>query len=153
MRKELELENFCKESFATEILIFYFSMLDKELSYESKHVLENLVLLEHGPVHVKFWKGVKVSTATIADLFNDTRFPSNPSSSGFLDNFDSPYSIGNYYGLQMWSYFMAPETGQYVFHSACDDHCQVFLSPSDREADKKLIINQQGWSRQYKYDQ
>jgi len=107
---------------------------------------------EQGPVHAKFWKDVKVSTSTIADLLNDTRFPSNPSSSGFLDNFDSPYSIGSHYGLQMWSYFMAPETGQYIFHSACDDYCQVFLSTSDREADKKLIINQQGWSPQYKYD-
>ena len=146
-----------RQIFAKKVLILKylkskFRCWAKELSYKSKRVIENLLLLEQGPVHAKFWKDVKVSTSTIADLLNDTRFPSNPSSSGFLDNFDSPYSIGSHYGLQMWSYFMAPETGQYIFHSACDDYCQVFLSTSDREADKKLIINQQGWSPQYKYD-
>ena len=96
---------------------------------------------------------MKLQTKTIADLLNDTRFPNNPTYSGFLDNFDSPYSIGYNYGVQLWTYFMAPESGLYTFYSACDDVCQVLLSSSDREEDKKMIINQKGWSRQYTYDQ
>ena len=108
---------------------------------------------EKGPVHAKLWTNVKLATKSIADILNDTRFPNNPSVSGFLDNFDSPYSMGSRFGLQMWSYFVAPESGLYTFYSACDDVCQVFLSSTDREADKKMIIFQKGWSRQYKYDQ
>ena len=111
-----------------------------------------LIILERGPVHVRFWKNIKLSSYTTDDLSNDSRFPNEPSSSGSLDNFDSPFDMGKHFGLQMWSYFMAPETGKYIFYSACDDCCKVYLSTSDREADKKLIIDQKTWSPQYKYD-
>ena len=89
---------------------------------------------------------------TIDDLLNDVRFPNNPTSTGVLDNFDSPSSIGNNYGILLWTYFKAPETGMYTFHSACDDTCQIFLSTNDQEADKQKIVDQKGWSRQYQFD-
>ena len=89
----------------------------------------------------------------ISDLINDVRFPNNPTSTGFLDNMDSPYLLGEHYGILLWSHFAAPETGMYTFYAACDDYCQVFLSTSDQEKDKKKIIDVKGWTKQYKYDQ
>lgn len=114
---------------------------------------EKIAFLGSGPVHVKMWTNVKAVTNAIKDFTNDVRFPRNPSSTGVLDNFDSPYGMGgNNYGLLLWSYFVPPETGWYTFYSACDDVCQVFLSTTDQASDKKKIIDQKGWSNQYQFD-
>ena len=107
--------------------------------------------IAHGPVHEKFFNSLNVSTKSLAALTTDVRFPNNPTSSGFLDNFDSPYEMGDNYGVQLYSYFNAPETGLYTFFAACDDFCQIFLSNSSLEKDKKEIINVQGWTSRYQY--
>ena len=107
---------------------------------------------ENGPVHAKLWDNVKTKGYSINDFLSDVRFPNNPTSTGFLDNFDSPYDIGDDYGLLLWTYFKAPESGMYTFYSACDDYCQIFLSTTDQEADKKKIIDQKGWASQYQWE-
>eukprot|EP00795_Rhopilema_esculentum_P015280 gene15280-6491_t len=112
----------------------------------------SLYKIEHGPVHADVWFNLNFVNLRMTDFTSDTRFPSNPTTSGYLDNFDSPYSLGSNYGLRLWSYFAAPESGMYTFYAACDDFCQIFLSPTVYEKDKKKIIDVQGWTSPYQYD-
>ncbi|XP_065054894.1 uncharacterized protein LOC135683537 isoform X1 [Rhopilema esculentum] len=118
----------------------------------AKRIQTVLSKIAHGPVHSKYWSGIAKVNNSIADLTNDDRFPSNPTYTGYLHNFDSPYGIGNSYGLQLWSYFVAPETGMYTFYAACDNYCQVFLSPNTLEKDKRKIIDMKAVTSVYQYD-
>eukprot|EP00794_Sanderia_malayensis_P020639 gene20639-22674_t len=115
-------------------------------------VFQNFFKLARGPVHTKFWNSVKVAKWDMSDLTSDVRFPGNPTSKGRLDNFDSPYDLDGNYGLQMVSYFVAPETGMYTFEMACDDFCQLFLSNSSASKDKVKIVDVRGWTSQYQYN-
>ena len=131
------------------------SMLNSVLA-DRVHCYDIIVMLpfyfsERGPVHANLWQNVMLATRSLAGFLNDWRFQHNATVIGSLDNFDSPYNIGNNYALQMWSYFLAPEAGLYTFYSACDDMCQVFLSSTDRKEDKEMIIFQKGWTPQYDY--
>lgn len=111
------------------------------------------LIAEKGKVHTKYWGNLVKTYQNISDLTKDVRFPNQPTSTGYLDNMDSPYLLGEHYGILLWSYFAAPETGMYTFYAACDDACRVFLSTTDQEKDKKKIIDVKGWTQQYKYDQ
>ena len=102
-------------------------------------------------MHTKFWSNV-VKSFSIAALTNDVRFPINPTLTGYLHNYESPVDIENYYGLQLWSYFAAPETGLYTFYASCDNYCQIFLSPNTLEKDKRKIIDVKEWTNPYQYD-
>ena len=83
-------------------------------------------------------------------MASDARFPRTPTVSRRLDNFDSG-SIGSQYGLRLWSYFIAPQTGEYKFVAACDDACKVLLSTDATEANKKEIIHSD-WTSQYQWN-
>ncbi len=108
--------------------------------------------LARGPVHTKFWDSVKVKDWKMTSLTSDVRFPNNPKSQGYIDNFDSPYALGDNYGIQLITYFVAPESGFYTFEAACDDICQIFLSNSSLAKDKEKIIDVRGWTSLYQYD-
>ena len=95
------------------------------------------------------WTNIDVKIPDLGALTKDIRFPNNPTSEGFLDNFDSPYGIGDKYGLQLHSIFVAPETGYYIFMVACDDACIVYLTVASQSKKKILEVNQ--WSSRYEW--
>lgn len=49
----------------------------------------------------------------VIDLTSNANFPNNPTSVEVIDNFDSPFNVGDNYGSRVRGYFVAPETGDY----------------------------------------
>lgn len=46
----------------------------------------------------------------------------------------------------MSGYLIAPTTGNYTFHVAGDDFCQLWLSPTASEFAKQKIASLDGWA-------
>ena len=71
--------------------------------------------------------------ASVADLESSDRFPSVPSQTNFIDTFCA-YNPPNldYYGQRLRSFFRAPETGNYIFQTSCDDACQLWVSDDEQ---------------------
>ncbi len=102
---------------------------------------------------MKFWSSLKLVNSSVVDLTSDVRFPNNPTHTGYTDNFEMPDCMGDKYGAQLSSYFVAPETGLYTFFAACDDYCQVlFSSTSALKKDAKAIITVPAYTSRFKYD-
>ena len=110
-----------------------------------------LFFTENGAVHASFFNEISTDT-TLETLPNDPRFPHNPTVSGFLDNLDTPEYYSSEYALRIWTYLVAPRTGDYVFYVAGGDKMQVSLSTDSSEANKKVIITRNGWTSRYQYD-
>ncbi|XP_057304821.1 uncharacterized protein LOC130641845 isoform X1 [Hydractinia symbiolongicarpus] len=106
--------------------------------------------LANGPVVANYFNNIKDSA--FANLTADPRYPNSPTASGFIDNFDSAANVGGNYGLQLHSYFVAPQSGFYKFVAACDNVCQVYLSTNSDPANKANIITVTSYTSRYQYN-
>ena len=78
---------------------------------------------------------------SVDELMASSFFPDGGSHTGRLDNFDAAIHITEYYGILMQVYFIAPQTGAYIFRATSDDDSKVFLSTSSSEATKTMIVH------------
>nr|XP_047124368.1 protein PF3D7_1417600 isoform X2 [Hydra vulgaris] len=85
-------------------------------------------------------------------LYHSDKFPKQPSLKDVIDNFDAPTQVGYHYGQLLWGWFLAPMDGEYIFYSACDDACDIYLSPNERKDHIKKIIAQKQWSHHNEFD-
>ena len=84
-------------------------------------------------------------------LFKDDRYPDKPTLSGVFYNLDTPTNLGENYALRIWTYIVAPATGDFTFYGSGDDEMLVRLSNDTNEANKDMIIKSE-WSSRYQYD-
>lgn len=65
-----------------------------------------------------------------------------PSSTTFIDSLDVPlnWNLANI-GRRLRTYFLAPETGSYIFYLACDDVCELKLSTDEKLENLVTLIN------------
>jgi PA14 domain/Bacterial TSP3 repeat len=85
--------------------------------------------------------GAKVEALTLSQ-----KFAGPAESSEFIFAAETPAYRGDNYGVRMSGYVIAPTTGNYTFHVAGDDSCQLLLSPSASEFDKQKIASLDGWA-------
>ena len=104
----------------------------------------------NGPVDAAFFMNMPTDISNIAQIKALPNYPSSPTFTTQLDNFDSPRDIGSYYGLRMWTYFKAPETGKYRFSVSCDDFCSLFLGENVESTEE--IVTFTSWVPLYVWD-
>jgi hypothetical protein len=85
-------------------------------------------------------------------LLNDENFPSNPASVRVIDEFESPESLGTFYGQRIRGWVRAPQNGAYTFWIASDDQSQLFLSRDDRPGGATLIAQVFGVTDPHEYE-
>jgi hypothetical protein len=61
-------------------------------------------------------------------------------------NCDDPGGYGNNYISRISGWFIPPTTDSYTFLLACDDDSDLFLSPDNTIAHKRMIAQETGWS-------
>jgi uncharacterized repeat protein (TIGR02543 family) len=87
--------------------------------------------------------------SSLADLTNSTKFPSAPDVTDSVSAFESQYRPNNAadnYGQRLTGYLIPPTTGAYLFYLASDDAGRVYLSTDENPANKRLIVEETGWS-------
>jgi len=78
---------------------------------------------------------------TLNDLMMPSYFANGGSHTGRLDNFDTAVDINDNYAIRMQAFFIAPQTGGYVFRTRSDDHSKLFLSTDSSEEAKVQIVH------------
>ncbi len=117
------------------------------IAANSKFTFRSFVFMQGAILH-KFWSGI--SGGGTNDLFNNSRYPNNPSFATVEPRFEYPPNGGNEagdnYDNTLETFFVAPANGNYVFFTSSDDYSWLYLSTDDNPANKHLIAQETGWS-------
>ena len=98
-----------------------------------------------GKVLFEYWDGIG-GVSVDDNLRTNANFPDNPSTSTWLDSFQSPSGRADNYGVRGRAFLSPPETGEYTFWVAGDDNCQLWLSTDTDPANATMIAQVEGWS-------
>lgn len=102
-------------------------------------------------VYRELWTGVP--GAEVADLESSPSYPCAPHRAEFIDTFCIyKLDIGNSFGQRLRSFFRAPETGNYIFQTSCDNTCQLWMSDNELPSRKRLIVDQKHYTSVYSFD-
>ncbi len=106
-----------------------------------------------GFIMVKEYHGI--GGADINLLLDNPKYPGAPDWQGVASYFEWPQSgdieipppgnVMDNYGWVMEGYVFPPETGDYIFSTATDDHHQLWLSTDDDPANAIQITQETGW--------
>jgi hypothetical protein len=77
---------------------------------------------------------------------------SPPSHISDLTIFESPYNYGDSFGSRIRGYLCVPETGDYTFWIASDDHSELWLSTNESPSNKVKIASVNGHTRRRQWD-
>lgn len=75
-----------------------------------------------------------------------------PTSTSQLTLFEGPANVAEYYGSRIRGYVCAPQTGNYSFWIASDDHSELWLSTDDNPANKVKIASVNGFVNPRQWD-
>ena len=106
---------------------------------EVKELIKNRpppVFLPSGSILREIWRGINGDS--ISELTGNPKFKDKPDESGPISAIDS-WNLGNNYGCRIRGYVHPPETGEYVFWIASDDHGELWLSTDDTPAKKQKL--------------
>lgn len=93
------------------------------------------------------WRDVftGISGSKITDLSSSSNYPNLPDASGVITNAESPSDYADNYGQRWSGWITAPETGNYRFYVASDDNAELWLSTTDKRANRVLIATESNY--------
>ncbi|HEY3853215.1 MAG TPA: PA14 domain-containing protein [Verrucomicrobiae bacterium] len=99
-----------------------------------------------GYLKVQFYPGQSVLPTTPAPLLGLPEYTSS------INTFQSPVNDGiNNYVRIVSGFFVAPETGNYVFNVCSDDQSDLYLSTDEKAVNLKLIAQETAWSNEQQW--
>jgi hypothetical protein len=88
-----------------------------------------------------------IGGTSVDDLINHHSFPHNPATRHIItDHFEAPVNIANDYGQHMFTWLVAPQTGNYIFRIASDDNSILYLSSDDSPENAQVIARVDDWT-------
>jgi hypothetical protein len=111
----------------------------------------NIFLLKdaHG-TRREVWSGLL--EGKLKELKADPRYPSNSTTSEFVQSLEAPRGRGDMYGQRLSAYVIPPETGRYMFYMACDDQCELMVSGDEHPSHAHVILTIKSWTPYRKWD-
>jgi PA14 domain/Polysaccharide deacetylase/Secretion system C-terminal sorting domain len=99
-----------------------------------------------GKFKVEVWRGLTISTRSMLDLTNNTRYPDAPNTSATIhSNAFSRSDIGaDQYGERLTGYLKPSVTGNYIFAISGDDDVELYFSTTNSAANKTKIAGFKG---------
>ena len=93
----------------------------------------------------EYW--LDVSGNNLASLTGRKDFPEQPSGSSLVTRFEGPTNWKEHYGTRLRGLIHPPQTGDYVFWVAADDHAELWLSDREDPAGKRRLVTLNRWTR------
>ncbi len=106
--------------------------------------------LPTGVIQREYWEDVP--GRGVNELVKHQQFPDKPTGSDLLTRFEGPVNWKQHYGSRIRGYVHPPETGDYVFWLAADDHAELWLSTSDKPSDRHRVIKLDRWTPSQNWD-
>ncbi|MDQ2656519.1 MAG: PA14 domain-containing protein, partial [Bacteroidota bacterium] len=91
-----------------------------------------------GTITREFWTG------TQGNLVSSIPLDDSPQGVESLTNFEGPINAGINYGARVRGYICPPETGEYYFWIASNDHSELWLSTDEDAANRVMIASIHG---------
>jgi len=91
-----------------------------------------------GVARGEFYTGIEGNF--VVDLTNAGKFPNSPDQLLTLPFVETPLNWGNNYGTRLTGWFVAPETGDYVFFLSSDYDGEFWLSEDDSPGNLKFLV-------------
>ncbi len=95
-----------------------------------------------GSLLLETWNDL--SGAKVSDLMWDARFCGTPDQLEFIFAAETPANRSDNFGIRMRGTVTAPVTGNYTFYISGDDACQLMLSTSTSQFEKRKIAHVAG---------
>ncbi len=92
------------------------------------------------------------TTTSLDELKANPDFPGNPGETIELTEFMFDGTDTEQYGARIYGWLYAPNTGDYTFWLATDDHSELWLSSNEDPENTELIANVPGWSGVNEFD-
>lgn len=93
-----------------------------------------------------------ISGSKLANLTDNSKFPSQPTLRTLLSETDLPSGAGDNYGNRIRGYLRPTVTGDYLFWVAGDDETAFWLSPTDSPFDRVRTAWAETWTSHRSYD-
>lgn len=103
-----------------------------------------------GAIRRDFWR--EVPGSGVSALTKDKRFPDAPTGTELRPRFEGPVNGDEHYGSRIRGYIHPPQSGDYTFWLAADDHAELWLSESEDRAKKKRIVKLHRWTPSRRWD-
>ena len=108
----------------------------------SANVIVEFTQYEIGSILHEWWDGIEGQS--ISDLTNNSNFPSNPTGTDKLQNFEELTNSNENFGERFRGYINPRVSGTYAFYLASDDDSVLFLSNDEKPGNKRKILNLTG---------
>lgn len=95
-----------------------------------------------GSILCQYWRALP--GGKVADLTNSDDFPDFPTEFCYYTSFSIVPNIDDNYGTRLTGYVVPPITGEYTFWTSSDDGSELWLSPDEKEENRKLIARVEG---------
>ncbi|QDU47891.1 DUF7133 domain-containing protein [Gimesia panareensis] len=101
--------------------------------------------LPTGVISREYW--LNLSRVSIQGLTSLPDFPDHPDGLQLLTRFEGPRNWKEHYGARIYGFIHPPQTGDYVFWLAADDHAEIWLSEDQKPSREKRIVKLDRWTR------
>lgn len=95
-----------------------------------------------GVVYRDYW--LALSGTTVDSLKGHARFPDSPDGYDELTKLEVPVNWKDNYGARIQGLIKAPSSGQFTFYISSDDYSELWISSSDKPADKQMVASVPG---------
>ncbi len=97
-----------------------------------------------------------ISGGTVAELTDDPNFPDNPSSTGYLTNFEAPHMAISEYGSRVYGWLYVRNAGEYTFWIASGENSQLWFGDHPTTASIIAFVDgedgREGWTQPREWD-
>ena len=108
-----------------QMFILSLSFIYRAQNLPSSLFITNVLFIEIFGVQLESWKNVLT--------WNSLDVSAPISGQSFIQKLDLPRRQNlEYIGRRMRAYFLAPESGDYIFYITCDDKCKLNLSTDEK---------------------
>jgi len=108
---------------------------------------------QNGTILFEWFDGTTGGNLDEATDGRNPDYPDNPSEVDWLTIFQGPSGRADSYMTRVRGYVYPPQTGNYTFWTASDDHSRVYLSTDDDPANTSLICYIDGWTGETSWDE
>ncbi len=97
-----------------------------------------------GKILREWWLGIP-GTA-ISALLGDPNYPTRPSGSEYVNEFEGPVDWADNYGTRLYGWLKPPDTADYTFWIAGDDAQELHLSTDESPSNAVVVALVSGWT-------
>lgn len=108
-------------------------------------IQEGNMCIAAGAISYEKWNGVSGTEVSRIPVDSEPSFTTN------LVSFEAPMNLGTNYGARIRGYICVPQTGNYTFWIASNDHGELWLSTDEDPANKERIawLNRASYIREW----